>query len=213
MNLRLHIATSPAHPLLSRLKLGLSDRVALHRAIGLRVQKLTVDHLQEYDATHPNQLGAPRSHYWLHAAFDASLPQNLKVTASAAVLSLNTPGINRALHPVTIEPINAKNLAIPNDEQACHLRPREVPGLAPMFRAGRCMGLIDGEQRIRQRDTKHGQKGTPCLAERPGGLVWYWFAKSVNQPQDPDLLPTKAEFAETTRAAAHDFVNKLLGKL
>ena len=81
--------------------------------MGRRVQQLTRDHLVEFSARHPNRVGGRRSYYWFFAALDAARPDRLQADDRAAVLSLTTPGISRALGPV----YNAKKTrrSIPGD--------------------------------------------------------------------------------------------------
>ena len=208
MTLHLHFTTDTGIPALGRLRHHLAQRVALHQAIGMRVQTLTVGHLKEYSETHPNQLEGPRSYYWLRAAFYAALPQSLQATPTAAILSLTTPGISRALHGVVIRPLKAKWLAIPAIDLAYNLRPAEVPGLAPFFDAQGCAGLAEASRRTRHRDTRRGKKGTTYLVANPDGLIWFWFLPYASQPQDAELLPTAEEFTHAAQAGVRDFLKE-----
>ena len=79
-----------------------------------------------------------------------------------------------------------------------------------MIRRGSAVGLIEGENRTRQCATAHGQKGETYFGEKPGGLVWYWFARSVLQYQDRTLLPTDAEIQTAARQGVADWVDALV---
>jgi hypothetical protein len=90
-------------------------------------------------------------------------------------------------------------------------RAGRLPWLVPMIRRGLAVGLIEGENRTRQRTTANGKKGGTYFAEKPGGLVWYWFAQSVLQPQDRALLPTDAELQTAAQHGVADLVDAVTG--
>jgi hypothetical protein len=200
----LTLRADTALPRLRSLARSLQRRTELHRAMGRRVQQLTRDHLVEFSARHPNRVGGRRSYYWFAAALDVARPDHLRADGRAAVLSLTTPGITRALGPVYITPRtpSVEYLAMPACPVAYGFRAGWLPWLVPMIRRGSAVGLIEGENRTRQRTTVHGKKGETYFAEKPGGLVWYWFSQSVLQPQDRTLLPSDAELQSAAREGA-----------
>jgi hypothetical protein len=210
MNLKISIPLDTASPMLRKFA-GMKERAPeLNEAMGGEALKVSKNYLTEYSATHPNQLGGPRSDYWSHAADDAFLTAD----AHAATLNFPTPGIGRALHDVTITPgtktSGVKNLTFPAIPQAYNRRAAGVSGLAVFWGKGRAMGLKEGEQKTRTRNTKGGAKGSTYWAPRAGGLVWYWFAKSAFQPQKRELLPSNEQLQKASIDGAIVFVNKLL---
>jgi len=204
MNLTIAIPLDTATPRLARLA-GLRERAAeLHAALGGAALQLAKNQLAEYSATHPNALGGSGTNYWAEAGADAWLAAD----ATAATLNFPTPGLGRAFHDVTIT-AGATKLTLPATAAAFNHRADSFTGLTVFWGRGRALGLRQGEQQTRTRTTQAGEKGSSYWAPQPGGLVYYWFADCVFQPQNRDLLPSDEQLSEAGRAALIDYIEKL----
>jgi hypothetical protein len=189
-----------ASALINQLKAGLSQRRALNKMIGRRVQNAIRDYLirlagSRHDTA--NRLGANPSGHLAQAAEKVALPSNLTEIPEGILISLNHPGMGRAFHDVDIEPGPGKKyLTIPQVAQAYNQRAYRVSGLVFM---------------------RVGPAKQPVLAmpdkSSPGRMtVWYSLVPSVHQKQDRTLLPTDAEITAAALDGANDYVKLLLAR-
>lgn len=106
-------------------------------------------------------------------------------------------GITRALHDIVINPVEAKSLALPVNDSAYGIAPREYNDRHP--------------------------KGTPEALFKPKGkdylakndnagnlVVMYILRKSVHQKQDSTLLPPDDQMNQTVMDAVSDAVEVIL---
>lgn len=171
-------------------RLSPTGRQDLNRAMGYEVQRLTVDHLRQIAATRhntANKLGGTPTNHWAQAAEKVAQPSSLtSVTGLGATLTINHPGITRALRDVTIKPKEAKSLAIPVRGLAYGRRPAELWDRLNLF-------IPKGRRFIAMRT---GKKIT----------VLYLLVRSVTQKQDRSLLPTDAEFHKAAARGALQYL-------
>lgn len=169
------------------------NRVAeLHAEIGHEVQRLTYDHLRAYASSHhatAARLGATPSNHLAQAAEKVASPAALKADADGAVLTINHPGIIRALRDVTILPREAKSLAIPVHRLAYNRRPRQIWDALKLF-------IPKGKNVI-------------CFSEGGKITALYVLVRSVTQKQDRSMLPSDADWRKAARVAALKFIEKL----
>jgi len=211
ITIAIHLDT--ASPLLRRFA-GIRERgEELHEFMGTKALEMSRDYLTEYSANHPNALGGARTNYWARAGQEAYST----ATAESASVKFPTPGIGRALHDITILPgtrtPGTTKLTIPATAEAYNRRAGSFTGLVVFWGKGRPMGLKMGEQKTRTRTTSRGGKGSPYWAPQPGGLVYYWFADSVFQSQNRELLPSDEQFRTSAIKGARSFILKLRKEL
>jgi hypothetical protein len=103
MNLRISIKDGVSPRLASVMKMfSGSGLAAMHRADGVEMQRITVDHLAARPGNH-----------WSVASEKVAQPAALSADASGATLTIKHPGITRAFRTITIVPRESKALAIP----------------------------------------------------------------------------------------------------
>lgn len=217
MKVEIKIVADTASPLVRNFQQQLRDKTGLNRAMGRRVVRDTSRHVSEWGLSHPNKLGGRRTNYWSGIAAKINPADTLEVSDANATMTLSgddLPGITRAFGDVTILPgtktPGAKYIPIPAREEAYGLRPREMSGLVLFWKGkGKPGGLAEGVEVERKRDSKNGKKGTTRLVP---GLVMYWFADSVTQPQDRTLLPSDEEWRESATAGAKEYLNLIIAK-
>ncbi len=158
---------------------------------GYAVRELVVDHLNEYDAAHPNKFGAPRTHYYKTAADGTSL----SVSDTLATIKVNQIGILQRIYGGKIVPKNTKYLTIPANAQAYARRARDFPNLVPLIR--RKNGVVRAVALAEATTTpllkgfrKNGQRRHGKVQ---GGRVYFWLVLEVNQQANPDIVPTEQE--------------------
>ena len=125
--------------------------------------------------------------------FSPSKIHNPTVDDDTVSVSISIPGITRALHDIVINPIEAKQLAIPVSEEAYGIAPREYNSRHPK--------------------TLFKPKGKDWLAKKDdsGNLVLMYILKDqVHQNQDASLLPTQDEMTKTVYDAISDVVEAIL---
>ena len=161
-----------------------SDRAGLNRAMGMGIQVLTENHLRMLAGSRhdtANRLGAAPSNFLAQAAEMVASPSALTSTTNGATLTINHPGMVRALRDVTIVPREAKSLAIPVDALAYNRRPAQLWESLHLFipKGKNVIAMSAGKNQIR---------------------VLYVLVRSVTQRQDRTLLPSDEEI----RRAAHE---------
>lgn len=157
--------------------------------VGYTVKEMTVAHLKEYDANHPNKFGASRTHYYKGAADGTSLT----VGGDTATISVNQTGILQRIYGGKIVPKNAKYLTIPANAQAYAKKARDFPNLVPLIR--RKNGVVRAVA-LAEATTTPLLKGFRKSGEiRRGkvtvGRVYFWLVLEVNQIGEPGIVPSR----------------------
>jgi hypothetical protein len=219
MTIRLTIESDTATPALAQVAQLVDDKAGLLGAAGQRLARDTSAHVAAWGQSHPNQLGGRRTNYWAGIAAKITPADTLEVSGDTATVTLGgpeMPGLARAFGDVTIVPgtntPGVKYLAIPARSEAGGMRPADFGGKLMIFWKGKGQpgGLAQATPATRTRFSKRGAKGSTY--SRPG-LVFYWFANSVTQPQDRSLLPSDDELSESANAGAKDWVDQQIKKI
>lgn len=189
MNLRISIMDSVTPMLAGKIRL-LRDKAGLNRAMGVEVQKTTVDYLLGmeggYAGAKKKKSGAPHSGWFAQAAGKVAAPAALSSSSAEAVLTINQVGMGRAFHDVVITPRSAKMLAIPVHPAAYGKRAAELWDRLHLF-------IPRGKRFI-------------CMAINGVLTPLYILCPSARQSQDRRLLPSNAEW---TAAAVRGAVGYL----
>ena len=164
----------------------------LNAAMGHEVQRLTHFHLSFLAATRhttASKLGATPSNHLAQAAEKVSAPSALSADSSSATLTINHPGMIRALRDVTIVPRDAKSLAIPVHALAYNRRPREIWDALKLF-------IPKGKNVI-------------CMPSGNTITTLYVLVRSVTQKQDRTLLPSQQNFEKAAKLGAQRYLKSL----
>lgn len=218
MTLKFTITADTATPALKQALALLEDQGPILGAMGRRLIRDTSQHVMEWGLSHPNKLGGKRTNYWSGIAARINPGDCLSVSGNTATVSLGgptMPGLMRAMGPITIVPgtktPGVKYLALPARAESYGLRPREFGALTIFWRGkGQLGGLAQPVPVTRTKNTKRGAKGSQYF--RPG-MVYYWFATSVTQPQDRSLLPSDDKWSASVNAGAKEWVDLELKKI
>jgi hypothetical protein len=146
------------------------------------IAKLSLDNHATAD-----RLGAQQSNFWEHANVER------KWDASAATVTVFSPGIGRAAHDVQITPQDGhKYLTIPLIAEAYDNRASTIPGL-----------FIPGSQE---------HKSHVLATRNPDGSlkVWYALVTSVMQHQDRTLMPPDEKVALAAVKGVNAYMDALL---
>lgn len=140
---------------------------------------------------HMDQLNARSRHGSNHWA--ASGVHDPVVAGGTVSVGIYIPGITRALHDVAINPVEARQLAIPVDDSARGMSPREWNEVHP--------------------GTLFRPKGKSWLGRRDGAglVVMYILKDTVTQPQDPSLLPSDEDMDKAVMGGVSDAMEAILG--
>ena len=166
-----------------------AQMVGASREIGYNCQERTADHIARASVSRhktADRLGAVYTKYLEFApgrtrsvGTHGNAIESSDATAYGVSINvLNTEGVARAYHDVTIRPRMAKALTIPVHADAY----------------GRRVADLKAEGRAIFRP-----KGTRLLVEElPGGKMrpLYALVKSVTLPQDPGLMPSDSDYSE-----------------
>lgn len=218
MNIRILIECDTATPILAQVAQMVENNSGMFAAAGHRLVRDTSQHVRQWGLSHANKLGGKRTNYWGHIAEKINPAETLAVAADSATVTLggdDMPGLMRAFGDVTILPgtktAGAKYIPLAARSEVYGLRPREVPGLVLFWKGkGQVGGLAEGVSQTRTKNTKRGAKGSTYLVP---GLVMYWFAESVTQPQDRTLLPSDEDWSESVNTGAKEYVGIQLKKI
>jgi hypothetical protein len=211
MNLRISILQDTAGPALRQVMEIPEEREKICGAAGHRLIRDVSRHVNLWGQSHPNKLGGRRTNYWSGIAAKINPNDCLQTTNAGATVTLGgpeMPGLMRAMGDITIVPgtktPGVKYIPIPARSEAYGMRPREFGGQLMLFWKGKGAigGLAQATPVERKKNTKKGAKGSTYY--RPG-LVFYWFAESVTQPQDRSLLPSDEELANSINAGAAEY--------
>ena len=181
-------------PRLNKLWSGLEGggRERLHEAMGCEVQVLTADYIrgiaQDRHAT-ANRLGGTPTNFLAQAADKVAAPEYLSADSEGATLTINHPGMIRALKDVTIVPGGGKKyLTIPISSAAYGHRAGEFSNL--FVRRGAMFPVLY---------QKNGNSITPM----------FLLMRKVTQKQDRSLLPSTEEWQKAARTGAITYIKQL----
>lgn len=226
MNVKIIIVRDTASPALAELAKLVEDQAGILGAAGHRLVRDTAQHVRQWGLSHPNKLGGPRTNYWSGIAEKINPADTLEVAGKSATVTLGgptMPGLMRAFGDVTITPgtktPGAKYLALPARSESYGKRPGEFNNLVVFWGKNGPAGLMEAPATkttlVPARQNKKGET-VPAHYSRgqvTGGLVMFWFAKSVTQPQDRSLLPTAEEWSESATAGAREHAEQFLRRL
>jgi hypothetical protein len=190
MNLRIKVEETVS-PLLARMVSQLKDKSALHRAMGVEVQRVTVEHLEARQAGSAKaKAAAGRPHTGWFAKAAQAAASGLTSDGTAAVLTIKHPGISRAFRDVEIRPKTARALAIPIHAAAYGKRAGELWDRLNLF-------IPKGKRVI--------------CANLNGELTpLYFLTSKVSQKQDRTMLPSDAEFREAGETGVRGWLKEML---
>lgn len=171
---------------LDRIEQGV-DELKLHSVVGRSARNLVKQHLLDYNRSHPNQMGAPRSNYWAAAARSVSFSSE----PGAVLLSIAHPGVALRYFGGVVKPVNSKLLTIPAIPEAYGRRAKEFDNLELIgSRKHGFLALVE-----RQSDNiSFGRKrkdGSRKLKQGPkrGGRIFFWLVPETHHKPDPSVLP------------------------
>lgn len=165
--------------------LGPEGRRTLNEGAALELWASVRDHLRRESGNRhgsAHRLGAyPTGH--LEKAAQSTDPH---ADDDAAGVTVSSPGISRAFHPLRLAPVNAQSLTIPVHWLGYGQRASEVSAAYRLFRPrGKDYLMADVD-------------GTPT--------VIYLLRKSVTVPQDRSLLPSDTELEKAARKGFRDAI-------
>lgn len=151
--------------------------------------------LQELLAQWMSQLGSASRHSPPHFTPDGV--HDPIVDGDTVSVPISIPGITRALHDVVIQPVEAKALAIPVNEEAYGISPRRYNVNHPKGSKG-AMFIPKGKSYLAKTD------------DAGKLVVMYVLKDSVTQKQDRSLLPPDDEMNKAFSNAVSDAVEAIL---
>lgn len=162
-------------PVLDRLKGALSSGVVLKRAAA-SVAVLLKDHLIAKEAQ-PNKNAWPKTGFYGQAAEHVNVVSG---GANEAQVVVSHEGFAQRVLGGTINPVNAKALAIPARAEAYGKLPSDFDGLLDYIprKGGKLVGMLVGKEGADQ------------------GVVFFWLVKNVTQSPDPTVLPTEKQMRD-----------------
>lgn len=186
---------------LARFVAGLEDRSGLHARIGEQGQFLVATHLRALNRHETaTGLGATPSGFWERAAHATSFASDDR----GAVISIDSPGMARAVRDITITPTaGRKFLTIPVIAEAYNKRAYRVRGLVAIVSGDK--GVLMMPQKGTGTTYKTRRYSGPdkfTTHEKTGGrfgTVWFVLVRTVHQKQDRGLLPSDEEFIIATQ--------------
>jgi hypothetical protein len=181
LDLRIDIDEGSVPESVLRLIGGLEDRTMLHEQIATDVHLLVKGHTQMLaDTRHKtaDELGADPTDFWTDTVERISRSSSKE----GATVSIQNPGIGRAMHPVKILPTDGHDfLTIPVHPLAYGHRASELKRELDTFVVKVHDQLVIGYK-------TPGQKVMTTL---------YLLLPEIDLPQDRTLLPSDEEFEET----------------
>jgi hypothetical protein len=193
MKLELKIIQDPGGRIRALIKsIGDAGKAELNAGASAELFALVRGHLRKYASTHhgsANRLGAmPTGHLEKAAA-----TMQHGASAESAFVAIHSPGIRRALAPLTIRPVRARALTIPIHAIAYGRRVAEVARTHAIYRMG----------------------GTNVLAADIGGkpTPLYVLKSAVTIPRDRGILPSDAKMQKAVRDGYLDVIRAVINKL
>lgn len=209
---------------LDKLTQVFKNKTEINHAIALFAKKEVRDHLYQYNASHPNQLGGPRTNWYAKAA-NAT---NIEFDASKAVVGISQVGIRLQIlggkvtpgkNPSSATGLPTKNLSIPAVPEAHGKTPAEFANL--MFVpaknkggnvSGMLMEFVGGAAQLKKKKvTKKGR--LPILPfNSEGGIgpglfgvrrVIFWLVKSATIGPHPDVIPPREKLLDAATAGVN----------
>lgn len=186
-----------------------TDRRALHTAMGNRIQDLTSRHILEVAAprrhTTARRLGAEVTNYLAIAG--QSVESAGDNDGATVAITRNGAIFARVAGPVTITARLKKFLTIPAIAAAYGRRAREVGGLWVRGMGKGRLALVRGPKYAKKPDGTRRTAQEAAEYRRylaANTTVFYWLRRSVRLSEDRGLLPTEAQLYEAMKAGAQE---------
>jgi hypothetical protein len=193
---------------------GLSKRAGLNRAIGSYARNCVRDYLIGQAQTRhktAEALGAQPSGHLARAAENTTF----KADEQTATVSINSPGMSRAVRDLVIEPTSPRKfLTIPVIAEAYNQRAYRVRGLVAIVTGDK--GVLMKPQRGRSTTYKTRRYAGPnkftATTKQGGrfGTVWYVLVRRVKQKQDRTLLPSDEAISQAALEGVRYYVDYLI---
>lgn len=138
-----------------------------------------------------NKQGWPSTGFWAGAARST----HYVVQQDGVKISVSQQGVRQRFFGGEIKPVKKKYLTIPAIPEAYGHRAGEFHNLRVLVitRGGQRIpiGLVETKSSQVEfgRKRKDGSRSVKHVSSSLGNRVWFWFARSVNQVANPDVLP------------------------
>lgn len=179
----------------------------MSRVEPLRLVEVCKGPLQEFTRVHlaangRNKKGWPSTGFWEEAS-----RHTLAVSQAGGVLiRVEKLGVRQRYYGGTIEPVNAKALAIPISPVSYGHQPKEFPGMFLLKTKKGAYLVMYGSEVSQKSGRMIGNKklgGNIGSRRRASLLFLFKLVGSVTQQPDPSVIPTDDEFTEVAFSAIH----------
>jgi hypothetical protein len=172
--------------------------------MGRAVRGVVVSHFIQIasDSAHhetAGSLGATRTGVYQQAAQGTSQPE---VSREGVSISIHQVAIAQRFFGGTIEPVNAKFLAIPARSEAYGKRPNQFDNLRVIIFKSGAGALVSKEPPSGTR------RNRIAGSAREPGLIFYWLVKQAIQEADHTVLPTEEEMLNAAVESAQEYIGK-----
>jgi hypothetical protein len=191
--LQITVEDADSMALLGALDIGPEQQAAIHARIAAQAGELTRNYLVEMAQTRHDtarELGASPTGFWAAAAESVESRSD----AAAATVSIQSPGIGRVDHDVTISREDGGMLTIPVAARAYGVRAAELSREVQMFILH---SKTTGNTFLAARQAEKTDKPE----------LMYLLVPEVFQKQDRSLLPSDEAYLGAGQAALRDWVN------
>ena len=200
------VVDDKASPVVQRLSRYIGNPRLVHQFIAPVAENVTRDYLIiQANGRHATarRLGAQPTGHLSRAAESVTS----KYDDTAATVGITSPGISRALGPITIKATRRKWLTIPAVGSVYGKKAAEQGDLTFMsFRRG-LAALVEAEPYRITTGKKKGEMGKrPVLDNAGRPIIVYWLKKEVTIKEDRSLIPSD----EIYKAAAEQGIEDLL---
>jgi hypothetical protein len=176
--------------------------------MGRAIRGVVVSHFIQIasDSAHhktARSLGAAPTGIYEKAAQGTSQPE---VSQEGVSITIHQVAIAQRFFGGTIEPVNAKFLAIPARSEAYGKRPREFDNL-------RLILFKSGSGALVSKEPPSGTRRTRIAGSaREPGLIFFWLVKQAVQEADPTVLPTEEEMLNAAVESAQEYIESVWSK-
>lgn len=196
-----------ASPVVNRLSRYLGNPRLVHSFIAPLAESVTRDYMIiQANGRHATarRLGAQPTGHLSRAAESVES----SFDDAAATVSITSPGIRRAVGPMTIKATRRKWLTIPAVGSVYGKKAAEQGNLAFMsFRRGTA-ALVEAEPyRITSGRNKGKMGKRPVLDAAGKPMIVYWLKKEVTIKEDRTLLPSKEIYAAAAEQGIEDLLD------
>ena len=189
---------------LSATRQALSD-TRMNRQVGKWCVDMTRGYLNNLP---PNKQGWPSRGFYAASAKGTAFTWD----ANKAVITIDNPDAPGALkHQFYGGRINMKDrlLTIPARQEFYGQKASQIQGLKFVKFASGAMALVIGDEGANKFNWKTGRFRTlKGAGVRSQALVAFWLKDHVDQDAKPEVIPTTAAYAETSKDAVMDFLDQ-----